>query len=112
VTTRRTTVERRRGRSVVAALLVGFVVITTAIIWRRGYGITRAQELRTLTRRRDQLRAERTSLERHIADLTGRARLGSVVERQLDMHVPADSQVVVLPAPAAAPSSGGKHAAP
>ena len=51
---------------VVAAVLIGFVIVTTAVIWRRGYGVARAEEMRALIRQRDQLRAERTSLERRL----------------------------------------------
>ena len=103
---------RRRGRSWIAAVLLGFVVVATAVIWRRGYGVTRGAEIRTLTRQRNELRAERASLERHIAELTGRARLEGIAERQLDMHVPADSQVIVMPAAALTPAAEGKRAAP
>ena len=91
------TASRPRGRSIVAMLLIGFVIVATAVIWRRGDGVARAEEMRTLMRQRNQLQAERTSLERRIGELTGRAALGSVAEHRLDMHVPADSQVVVLP---------------
>ncbi len=101
-----------RGRSVVAAVLIGFVIVTTAVIWRRGYGVARAEEMRTLIRQRDQLRAERTSLERRIGQVTGRAELGGVAEQRLDMHVPADSQVVVLPTPAASTGDERARAAP
>ena len=90
---------RLRGRSLVALLLIAFVIVATAVIWRRGYGVARAEEMRTLTRQRNQLRAERTSLERQIGQLTGRTELGGIAEQRLDMHVPADSQVVVLPSP-------------
>ena len=95
----------RRGRSLVALALAGFVLIATAVIWRRGYGVSTAADLRLLVRQRDQLRAERANVMRRIADLTGRDRLGSVAERDLGMRVPADSQVIVLPEPAAAPRS-------
>lgn len=103
--------SRRRGRSIVALLLVGFVVVATAVIWRRGYGVSHAEELRVLTRQRNQLTAERTSLERRIAQLTGRAQLGGVAEQRLNMHVPADSQVVVLPMPSL-PQTDRARAAP
>ena len=103
---------RLRGRTIVAVLLIGFVIVTTAVIWRRGYGVARAEEMGVLMRQRDQLRAERTSLERRIGQLTGRAELGSVAEQRLEMHVPADSQVVVLPAPGAPGSDDKARAAP
>jgi cell division protein FtsL len=102
---------RPRGRSIVAVLLIAFVIVATAVIWRRGYAVAKGQELRALTRRRDQLRAERASLERRVGELSGRSELGGVAERQLDMHIPADSQVIVLPAPALS-SVGDSRAAP
>jgi cell division protein FtsL len=100
-----------RGRWVVAVLLIAFVVVATAVIWRRGYAVKRGEELRALTRRRNQLRAERASLERQVGELAGRSALGGVAERRLDMHIPADSQVIILPAPTLAPA-GNSRAAP
>ena len=91
--------RRRRGRSLVGGLLVGFVIVATAVIWRRGFGVARAKELQELERQRAQLEAERTSLARRIAEGTGRATLGGVAERKLDLHVPTDSQIIVLPTP-------------
>ncbi len=102
---------RPRGRSIVAVLLVAFVVVATAVIWRRGYAVKRGEELRSLTRRRNQLRAERASLERQVGEITGRSALAGVAERRLDMHIPADSQVIVLPAPTLSPV-GDSRAAP
>jgi cell division protein FtsB len=119
MTRRRTNVGRPRGRSVAAAVLLGFVVVATAVIWRRGYGVAHSMEFRQLDRQRVQLQAQRAALERQIHELTGRAHLGVIAERQLDMRVPPDSQVIVLPAPASAVTStptsanaGGTRAAP
>jgi cell division protein FtsL len=89
-----------RGRTVVAAVLVAFVLLATGIIWRRGYGIARAVEIREMDRHRVQLEAERVALERQIAELAGRAHLQPLVERRLNMRVPDDSQVILLAAPA------------
>lgn len=82
-----------------AVILLGFVLVTTGIIWRRGNGIARAGVIREMDRRRVQLEGQRASLERQIADLSGRAHLGPIVERRLNMRVPDDSQVIVLPGP-------------
>jgi cell division protein FtsL len=113
VTPRRAQSGPRRGRSLIAVLFLGFVVVATGVIWRRGYGLSKAVELQGLTRRRDQLRAERASLQRRIGELTGRNQLGTLAERQLNMHIPADSQVIVLPAPGVAPvGTAPRHAAP
>jgi cell division protein FtsL len=86
-----------RGRTLVAAGLAGFVLVASGIIWRRGYGIGRAAEIRDLDRRRLQLEAERATLERDIAEWSSRSRLGPIVEQRLHMRVPDDSQVIVVP---------------
>lgn len=85
-----------RGRSLVALLLVIFVSVSTIVIWRRSFGIAQATELRQLERRRGQLQAELTRLERDIRDASMRARLVPLAERRLDMHVPMDSEVIFL----------------
>lgn len=92
-----------RGRTLLAAALAGFVLVASGIIWRRGYGIARAAEIRDLDRRRMQLEGDRATLERQIAEWSSRSHLGPIVEQRLHMHVPDDSQVVVIPAPTAPP---------
>ena len=87
-----------RGRQL-ALLLVGFLLVATGVIWRRSYGIARSRELTELDKRRVQLEARRTQLESEIRDLSSRARLAPIVEQRLQMHVPTDSQVVILPRP-------------
>jgi uncharacterized protein YlxW (UPF0749 family) len=86
----------RRGRSVVAVLLLGFVLVSTLVIWRRSYGIARSRELRELVREQRQLEAERTRLERDIRDASTRARLVPVIERRLGMRIPLDSEMISL----------------
>ena len=79
--TRRTEPTRRwRGRSVVAAGLVVFVLVAAVVIWRRGYGVMQGGELRRLDRQRMQLEAQKAALEREVRDAAGRARLGPVAE--------------------------------
>ena len=87
-----------RGRQL-ALLLVGFLLVATGVIWRRSYGIARSRELAELDKRRVQLEARRAQLESEIRDLSSRARLAPIVEQRLQMHVPTDSQVVILPRP-------------
>ncbi|NUS96350.1 MAG: hypothetical protein HOQ11_02965 [Gemmatimonadaceae bacterium] len=87
-----------RGR-LLAVILVGFLLVATGVIWRRSYGIARSRDLRELDRRRVQLEARRAPLESEIRDLSSRARLAPIVEQRLQMHVPTDSQVVILPRP-------------
>lgn len=79
-----------------ALLLLGFVLVSTVVIWRRSYGIEQARTLRELERDRRQLLAERARLERDIRDLSTRARLLPVAERRLGMRLPTDSEIVYL----------------
>ena len=95
---RKSSKKSGRGRQL-ALVLIGFLLVTTGVIWRRSYGIARSRELTELDKRRVQLEARRAQLESEIRDLSSRARLAPIVEQRLQMHVPADSQVVILPRP-------------
>ena len=88
-----------RGRSIVALALLGFLLVATGVIWRRSLGIAQRIELRTLDRERMQLEAQKVKLENDIREASSRARLAPIAEQRLDMHVPNDSQVVILPRP-------------
>jgi cell division protein FtsL len=83
----------------IARILIGFLVVALAVIWRRGFGLRRGLELEQLERQRMSLEAQRGSLEQQIRELAARGRLGVVAERQLGMRLPADSEVIVVPAP-------------
>lgn len=62
-----------------------------------------ARELRALEQRRLQLRAQRAQLESDIRELSSRGTLGPMVEQRLQMHVPNDTQIVILPRTQRAP---------
>ena len=85
-----------RGRSLVALLLLGFVLVATGVIWRRSTGLVRAREESRLEQRRAALDAERAQLEGDIRDASSRARLARIVEERLQMKIPNDSQVIYL----------------
>lgn len=85
-----------RGRTVLGLLLVGFVLVALAIVWRRTMGIGESERVTELQSRRAHLEGERARLQSEIRDASSRARLGSIVEQRLGMHVPADNQVVIL----------------
>lgn len=92
-------VNRRRSRlAVVALVLVGFVLVATGVIWRRGVGIQQQRVIRTLERQRDALEAQRVRLTGEIRDSSSLSRLAPILER-MHMHVPADSTVITLPRP-------------
>ena len=86
-----------RGRTWVALALVGFVLVASAVIWRRAIGIAQAATIRDLETQRVQADGEKSKLETTIRMLSGREHLGPVAEQRLHMRVPDDSEVIVLP---------------
>ncbi|HXY31337.1 MAG TPA: hypothetical protein VEI06_11570 [Gemmatimonadaceae bacterium] len=93
----------RRGRAWVAIVLSGFVLIGASVIWRRATGVAQARELRDLEQRRLQLESRRAQLRGEIRDLASRSTLAPIAERRLHMHVPNDTQLVILPRSVRAP---------
>jgi cell division protein FtsL len=90
-------VKRRWSRrSVIALVLLGFVLVATGVIWRRSYGIRQQRAVRQLQARRDALDAERVRLSGEIRDSSSLVRLAPILQR-MNMHVPADSTVITLP---------------
>jgi len=103
-----------RGRVVFFSVLLGFVLVASAVVWRRSHGIAVARELAQLERSRLQLVAERTALEGDVRTAASRARLQGVAEQRLGMRVPSDTQVVILRRPALrrAPARDGGETTP
>ena len=89
-------VTRRRGRSVVALTLFGFVLVATSVIWRRTFGLSQSRTLQQLERQRSDLRAQRAQLQREIRDAASRDKLTPLVEQRLHLRMPSDSQVIVI----------------
>ena len=89
-------VTRRRGRSVVALTLFGFVLVATSVIWRRTFGLSQSRMLQQLERQRTDLRAQRAQLLRDIRDAASRDKLTPLVEQRLHLRMPSDSQVIVI----------------
>lgn len=86
-----------RGRSLVALLLAGFVLVALAVVWRRTVGIAQSDTLTALEARKVQLEGDRVRIESEIREASSRRLLGEAVERRLGMRIPADNQVVILP---------------
>lgn len=84
------------GRVRIALLMLAFLVITGGIIMRRSFGIKGDGEIRELETRRAAMVNDKLRLEGEIRAASSRARLLPVAER-LNLHVPADSQVISLP---------------
>ena len=86
-----------KGRWIVGAVLIGFVLTTAAVVARRSYGDANARQMSRMETRLRQLRNERVRLDAEIRDASSRVRLIPIAESRLGMHVPADTQVVILP---------------
>jgi cell division protein FtsL len=89
--------RRGSGRLRFVLLLLGFLVIAMGVILRRSYGIAAARELQELDARRAALVAERLRLEGEVRAAASRATLQPIAEQRLQMRVPSDSQVIILP---------------
>ena len=76
-------------------LMLAFLVISGGVILRRTFGIAAAGELRDLESKRAATINEKLRLEGEIRAASSRARLLPVAER-LDLHVPADRQVLSI----------------
>jgi cell division protein FtsL len=85
-----------RGRRI-ALVLGSFLIIAMGVILRRTYGIAAARELQQLDTRRAALVAERLRLEGEVRAAASRAALQPIAEQRLQMHIPSDSQVIIVP---------------
>ena len=88
----------KRGRWIVAGVLIAFVFVSAAVVARRSYGYREGLELTALQRRKGNLESERVRLDQEIRNASSRARLLPVAER-LGMHMPTESEIVVLERP-------------
>ncbi len=88
----------KRGRWIVTGVLIGFVVVSAAVVARRSYGHREGLELTALQRRKADLESDRVRLAQQIRNASSRARLLPLAER-LGMHMPSESQIVVLERP-------------
>ena len=86
----------KRGRWIVSGALIGFVIISAAVVARRSYGHREGLELTALERRKANLESERVRLDQEIRDASSRARLLPIAEQRLGMRMPSESQIVVL----------------
>ena len=92
------------GRWIVAGGLIGFVIVSAAVIAMRSYGHREGIAITQLERRKANLESERVRLDQEIRTASSRGRLVPIAEQRLGMRVPNESQIVVLERPA---RSGG-----
>ncbi len=86
----------KQGRWIIAGGLIAFVVVSAAVIARRSYGHREGAALTALQRRKASLESERVRLGQQIRDGSSRSVIVPVAERRLGMHLPAESQIVML----------------
>jgi cell division protein FtsL len=92
--------ERRGGGILrVAALLVVLLGALAVVVGRQTTGVALQREIRELEGERAVAEAARLELQTRIQSLQSRARVVRVARERLGMHLPADSEVVLVPLP-------------
>ena len=90
--------ERRGGGILrVAALLVVILGALAVVVGRQTKGVALQREIREIEGERAVAEAARLELETRIQSLQSRARVVRVARERLRMHLPADSEVVLVP---------------
>jgi hypothetical protein len=92
---------RLKGRHWVAVWLVAFLAVTWLVYARQTAAIHDARALGELRARRANLEGHRADLERRIRAAESRSVLVPRALSQLGLHLPADSEIILLPAPGA-----------
>lgn len=85
-------------------ILASLVIVT----WRQTRGLELERQLRETEAEHAMAEAERVNLMRRVEELRSRARIVRVARERLGMHLPADSEIVFLPAPADRPEDRGR----
>jgi len=94
--------KRRVGlsrRSLIAGVLLGFVLLTTGVIARRVHGVDQVRQIRRLKETRTALEAERVRLDGAIRAASSRARMVPIAEQRLNMHIALPEEQIYLPRP-------------
>jgi len=92
-----------KGRHWVALWLVAFLAVAWLVIARQTAAIRAARELATLREERAALSGRSADLERRIRAAESRTVLLPLARRHLGLRVPADTEIILLTAPGAAP---------
>jgi len=92
-----------KGRHWVAVWLLAFLITTWVVYARQTAAIGAARELAELRARRADLDGRRAAFERRIRAAESRAVLVPRAQTHLGLHLPSDSEIVLIPAP------GGSH---
>jgi hypothetical protein len=96
----------KRGILAVAGWFTLFIGVLWFVTWRQTRAVDMERTLRHLETERAAADAERVGSLRRIEELRGRARVVRVAQSRLGMHLPADSEIVFLPAVASSVGEG------
>jgi cell division protein FtsL len=91
----------KRGRWIIAGGLLGFVLISAAVVARRSYGHREGSSITALEKRKSELVSERARQTEMIREGSSLSRIRPIAEQRLGMHTPSETQIVLLNRPAA-----------
>jgi len=97
---------RLKGRHWIAVWLVAFLAVTWAVYARQTAAIRLARELAEIRGRRANLEGHRAALERRVRTAESRAVLVPRAQAGRGLHLPSDSEIILLPVPG---SRAGSH---
>jgi cell division protein FtsL len=91
-----------KGRAILKGLLFFAAVLGafSAVVWRQTRAAERQAELKALDTQIAVAEGEKVELANRIQALQTRARITRVARERLGLHLPSDSEIVLLPAPA------------
>jgi len=90
---------RLKGRHWVAVWLVAFLAVTWLVYARQTAAIHDARELIEIRARRASLEGHKAELERRVRTEQSRAVLVPRAQAKLGLHLPADSEIILVPLP-------------
>ncbi|MDB4949232.1 MAG: Cell division protein FtsL [Gemmatimonadetes bacterium] len=93
-----------RGRALLKVMVFAAVVLSafSAVVWRQTRAAERQRELKKLEADVAVAEGEKAELLNRIQALQSRARITRVARERLGLHLPSDSEIVLLPLPAGA----------
>jgi cell division protein FtsL len=90
---------RKRGPGRLVLLLALVLASLALVVGRQTRGVALQREIRGLESDRAVAETERLALQTRIQSLQSRARVVRAARERLGMHLPADSEVVLVPLP-------------
>jgi cell division protein FtsL len=87
------------GGWAIAGALVGFVLVSAAVVTRRSYGHREGASITALQRRQSELMSEKIRLAQEIREASSLSRIRPIAEEKLGMHTPSETQIVLLTRP-------------